>query len=199
MCSVPKRLLFRVLTFLLTFYLGAAIGMYLRPRTDHVLTVLVRQPAVYVGPEIVSVPDADMPDSLQEFHLQSASIKLHAVVDRDGRVTAITPEHTLYTMPSEEQVRPMPWDVSERLKLELQSIVSKQVRGTQFSPPSLADDQDSMDVTVTGSFVTPGDDYPPSKACSQITLTFQSDDGRVMWQGNTERQRSERCFSFDSH
>lgn len=181
MCSVTKKVLFRALPFLLTFYIGAGIAMFLRPQTEHFVTLLVRQPAVLVGPEVISVPDADLPDSLRRLDIDSASIKLHGVVGADGRVKDISQAHTLYLSPSVD-LSPA---TSLMLQEELGSIVSQQIKGTSFAP--LADNQDSIDVLVSATFVT------NEAGCGRILLTIKTDDGRVLWQGNTERSRFERC------
>jgi hypothetical protein len=194
MCEIKRSLIVRVLPFLLAFSLGLGAAIYLGSYGKDLLIRSVRQKKVLVDTQVVSVPDADFPDLLLKLHIKGAATKVRATVGADGRVTSVTPEHTLYINADNSRPSGSSLATNMILKTELENILSRQVEGTVFAVGMPEAEQGGFEVVVSGNFLTPGESSS-SNGCGQIVLTFDAD-GRILWQGNTERNRNSRCGPF---
>ena len=191
MCEFKRNLTVRILPFLVAFSLGLGAAIYLGSYGKDLLIKTVRQKKVLVETQVVSVPDVDFPALLEKLPIKSAGIKVRATVGTDGRVISVTPEHTLYI--NADQSRPDATSIADKMMLqnELEYALSRQVEGTLFAVG--ADEANkNFEVVVNGNFVTRAES---SKSCGEVLLTFESG-GRILWQGNTQRNRNEGCFTY---
>jgi hypothetical protein len=194
MCELKRSLTIRILPFLVAFSLGLGAAIYLESYGKDLLIRSVRQPKVLVDTQVVSVPDADFPDSLLKLDIKGAATKVRATVNADGRVTSVTPEHTLYTNADNSRLGGRSLATTMNLQSELEYILSRQVEGTVFAVGKSEADEGGFEVVVTGNFLTPAE-ASSSNGCGQIVLTFDLGE-RILWQGNTERNRNAGCGAF---
>jgi hypothetical protein len=191
MCEFKRNLTVRILPFLVAFSLGLGAAIYLGSYGKDLLIKTVRQKKVLVETQVVSVPDVDFPALLAKLPIKSAGIKVRATVGADGRVISVTPEHTLYI--NADQSRPNATSIADKMMLqnELEYVLSRQVEGVVFAVGADEANKDVFEVVVNGNFVTPAES---SKGCGEVLLTFDSG-GRILWQGDTARNRS-ACSEF---
>jgi hypothetical protein len=191
MCEFKRNLTVRILPFLVAFSLGLGATIYLGSYGKDLLLRAIRQKKVLVDTQVVSVPDVDFPALLKTLPIKSVGTKVRATVGADGRVISVTPEHTLYI--NADQSRPDDMSLAEKMRLqnELEYALSRQVEGTVFAVGVDEAKQDVFEVVVTGDFTSPGEFSFP-EGCRQVELTFESG-GRILWQGNTQRNRIEGC------
>jgi len=194
MCEFKRSLAVRILPFLVAFSLGLGSAIYLGSYGKDLLLRSVRQKKVLVDTQVVSVPDADFPDSVLKLHLNGVATKVRATVNADGRVASVRPEHTLYINADNTLSSGPSLSSNMLLQKELENNLSRQVEGTKFAVGAEDAEQGGFEVVVTGNFLIPVETMS-SSGCSQIVLTFDSG-GRILWQGNTERNRSNRCITF---
>ena len=194
MCDFKRNMTVRILPFLVAFSLGLGAAIYLGSYGKGLLIRSVRQKTVLVDTQVVSVPDADFPNSLQKLPIKGVATKVRATVGADGRVISVNPEHTLYI--NADQTRPNATSLADNMSLqnELEYILSRQVEGTVFAVGTDEANQNVFEVVVTGNFLAPGG-TSFSNGCGQIVLTFDLG-GRVLWQGNTQRNRNEGCSTI---
>lgn len=189
MCEFKRNLTVRILPFLVAFSLGLGAAIYLGSYGKDLLLKSVRQKKVLVDTQVVSVPDVDFPALLEKLPIKSAGIKVRATVGANGRVTSVTPEHTLYI--NADQSRPNGISLADKMSLqnELEYALSRQVEGAVLAVGADEANQDVFVVVVTGNFVIPAES---SNGCGEIVLTFDSG-GRILWQGDTARGRNSIC------
>jgi hypothetical protein len=197
-----RRMAIRLLPLLLTFLLGLGIAYLVhtnRTATTRVLVGQVDQPLV-----IRSVPDSEIPESLNRLHMKRAGVSLRAVFDVNGKVEQIVPDHQLlYTLDdaaySKDSLPLSAERLAPRISLlqeELLGILTEQVEGIQFNPRIGASGPESSEVLITGEFSRPDEEFPGTKGCNKIVLTLRLTSGEVLWQDNTEKHRAEGCRTF---
>ena len=202
MCEGGRGMAIRLLPLLLTFFLGLGIAYMVhthRTATTKVLIGQVDQPLI-----IKSVPDTEMPESLNRLHMKRAAVSLRAVFDANGKVEHIVPKHQLlYTLDvaayKDASSPPSAERLASRVSLlqeELLGILKEQVEGIQFSPRIVATGPESSEVLITVEFSRPDEEFPRTKGCNKIVLTLRLDSGEVLWQENTEKHRDKGCGAF---
>jgi hypothetical protein len=149
----------------------------------------------------VSVPEADFPETFNRFKtLYSASLRLQALFDSDGRVKEVTPFPMLpYGVPESaagkgEYLNYTPfmahWKFVKQLPVGFTEIAIDQIKHSTFSPARLNGKPIGQWVRINVEFSYNENRY--AAGCSSVEVTIM-DDRDIRWTGNTWVHRDRGC------